>query len=258
LGSIAARWFQIRLAREQYQRAAELYGRLGKKQGQAAVLLNAGLLAANRLGRYAEGLDAFRRAEALFIEMNDVRGQLVCALNIGMTAFLLGDFAEAKVAAQHSLALASEIASPVMQANALANLGAAERELGELAQAIEHMQAGLGIRRSLGQPADLGTDLCDLTLAYLRAQNLELARRTADELLALEATHKSMDRPEYIAWVAAQTYRALGDERRARDLLARAYAVLQERAAAIPDEESRTTFLRSRFNREIITAYEGQ
>jgi len=258
LGSIAARWFQIRLAREQYQRAAALYGRLGKKQGQAAVLLNAGLLAANRLGRYAEGLDAFRRAEALFIEMNDVRGQLVCALNIGMTAFLLGDFAEAKVAAQHSLALASEIASPVMQANALANLGAAERELGELAQAIEHMQAGLAIRRSLGQPADLGTDLCDLTLAYLRAQNLELARRTADELLALEATHKSMDRPEYIAWVAAQTYRALGDERRARDLLARAYAVLQERAAAIPDEESRTTFLRSRFNREIITAYEGQ
>jgi predicted ATPase len=258
LGSIAARWFQIRLARERYQRAAELYGRLGKKQGQAAVLINAGLLAANRLGRYAEGLAQFRQAERIFVELNDRRGQLVCALNLGMTAFFLGDLAEAKSAAQQGLALARQISSPAMEANALANLGAAERELGELTEAIEHMEAGLAIRRSLEQPADLGTDLCDLTLAYLRANALQAAQRTADELLTLYATHKSMDRPEYILWVAAQTRHALGDNLRARDLLAQAYTVLRERATAIPDEESRTSFLQFRFNREILTAYEKQ
>lgn len=259
LGSIAARWFQIRWAREQYQRAAELYGRLGKKQGQAAVLLNAGLLAANRLGRYAEGLEQFRHAEKIFVEMNDVRGLLVCALNIGMTAFFLGDFGKAKAAAQRGLELARQINSPVMQANALANLGAAERELGELAQAIEHMQAGLAIRRSLGQPSDLGTDLCDLALAYLRAGQLEAAHELADELLALYASARdAMVRGEYILWVAAQIYHALGDKARARELLAQAHAALQEKAGTMPDEELRTSFLQYPFNQEIIAAFEAK
>lgn len=97
--------------------------------------------------------------------MNNVRGQLISVLNLGMTAFFVGNFAEAKAAGECGLTLAHAINSPVMEANALANLGAAERELGELPQAIEHRQAGLALRRPLGQPADLGTDLYDLTLA---------------------------------------------------------------------------------------------
>ncbi len=259
LGTIETRLFQIKSARERYRQAATLYGRLGKRQGQAAVLINAGLLAGNRLGRYVEGLDAFRQAEALFVEMNDVRGQLVSALNIGMTAFFLGDFAEAKMAAQRGLELARQMASPVMEANALANLGAAERELGELEQAIEHMQAGLALRRKLGQPSDLGTDLCDLALAYLRAGKLDTARQSAEEMLTLYATvRESMMRSEYMLWVAAQIYHARGDSARARDLLAQAYAVLKEKTATIPDEESRASFMQYPFNREIIAAYEGK
>lgn len=257
LGTIETRLFQIQSARERYRQAATLYDRLGKRQGQAAVLINAGLLAANRLGRYAEGLEQFRQAEMLFVEMNDMRGQLIAALNIGMTAFFLGDFVVAKAAAQRGLELARQMASPVMEANALANLGAAERELGELAQAIEHMQTGLALRRTLGQPSDLGTDLCDLALAYLRASKLDAARESVEEMLALYATaRESMMRAEYMLWVAAQTYRALGDNGRARDLLAQAYAALKEKTAAIPDAESRASFLEYPFNREIIVAIE--
>lgn len=256
LGTIETRLFQIESARERYRQAEDLYHRLGKKQGQAAVLINAGLLAANRLGRYTEGLEQFRRAEKIFVEINDVRGQLVCALNIGMIAFFLGAFAEAKAAAQRGLELARQLNSPMMEANALANLGAAERELGELDQAIADMQAGLAIRRTLGQPSDLGTDLCDLALAYLRAGQLEAARESADEMLALYAiAREAMMRGEYMLWVAAQIYHALGDHARARDLLAQAHALLLEKAAAIPDAESRASFLQYPFNREILAAY---
>lgn len=257
LGTIETRLFQIQSAHERYRQAEDLYRRLGKKQGQAAVLINAGLLAANRLGRYAEGLEQFRQAEKIFVEMNDVRGQLACTLNIGMTAFFLGAFAEAKAAAQRGLALARQMNSPVMEANALANLGAAERELGELDQAIADMQAGLAIRRTLGQPSDLGTDLCDLALAYLRACKLDAAREAANEMLALYATtRETMMRGEYMLWVAAQIYHALGDHARARDLLAQAHTLLLEKAAAIPDAESRASFLQYPFNREILAAYE--
>ncbi len=258
LGTIETRLFQIQSARARYRQAANLYGRLGKKQGQAAVLLNTGLLAANRLGRYTEGLEQFRQAAALFAEMNDVRGQMVSVLNIGMTAFFLGDFAEAKAAAQRGLELADQMASPVMKANALANLGAAERELGELDQAIEHMLVGLALRRSLSQPSDLGTDLCDLALAHLRAGKLEDARQAAEEMLALLASEReSMLRAEYMLWVAAQICHALGEDVRARELLAQAFAELNAKAQTIPDDESRTSFLMYPFNREIIAAYQG-
>lgn len=257
LGTIETRLFQIRSARERYQQAATLYRRLGKRQGQAAVLLNSGLLAANRLGRYMEGLEKFRQAQVLFEAMDDVRGQMISTLNLGMIAFFVGNFAEAKTAGERGLTLAREMNSPVMEANALANLGAAECELGELPQAIAHMQAGLALRRPLGQPADLGTDLCDLTRAYLRTDNLDAAHQAAEEMLALYATAKdSMMRGEYMLWVAAQTYHALGDVERARDLLAQAYRVLMEKTTLIPDEESRASFMQYPFNREIIVSYE--
>lgn len=257
LGTIESRLFQIQAARERYRQAASLYERLGKRQGQAAVLLNAGLLAGNRLGRYAEALKQFRQAESLFVELNDLRGQMVSALNIGMTAFFSGNWAEAKTAAERGLTLARQMSSPVMEANALANLGAAERELGEVDQAIEHMQAGLAIRRSLGQPSDLGTDLCDLALAFLGAGKTDQACQAAKEMLDLYSkAPELMVRAEYMLWVASQTYDALGDKVRAHELLTEAYSTLQSKAAAIPDEESRTSFLAYSFNRQIACAFD--
>lgn len=47
------------------------------------------------------------------------------------------------------------------------------------------------------------------------------------------------------------TYRAAGDGHRARELLDQAYRVLEEKAAAIPDAESRATFFHLPFNREL-------
>jgi hypothetical protein len=73
-----------------------------------------------------------------------------------------------------------------------------------LPQAIAHLEAGLAIRRTLGQPAELGTDLCDLTVAYCRHGNLAAAQRTTTEMLELYAqSEASMMHPQYILWAAA-------------------------------------------------------
>jgi predicted ATPase len=255
LGAIAARQFQIQSAREHYDRARALYAALEKRQGLAAVLINRAVLA-SRLGHYAESLDAYAQAETLFQSLNDLRGQVVSALNTSIVNLFQGDYAAAKSAAQRGMEIARAMHAAVMEANALANLGAAERELGELPDAIAHMCAGLAIRRQLDQPAELGTDLCDLTIAYLRAGDLESARASADEMLALHASAaETMMHPQYILWAAAQTHRALGDTERARTLLAQAHQVFEEKAAAIPDPESRATFAQLPFNRELLDAY---
>ncbi len=259
LAAVAVRRFQILTARQLYADAERLYNALGKRQGQAAVMVNTTMLLVGRLGRYAEGLALIRRAEAIFRELNDVRGQAVCALNEGMITLYLEDYTAGRSASRRGLELARQMNSRLMEANALANLGAAERELGELPQAIAHMEAGLAIRRTLGQPAELGTDLCDLTVAYCRCDNLDAAQRATVEMLELYAQFEaSMMHPQYILWAAAQTYRALGDEARAQDLLKRAADVMRQRAADIPDPESQSSYYDLPFNRQILVAVERQ
>src|SRR5947209_7793785 len=110
----------------------------------------------------------------------------------------------------------------LFEAYALGNLGAAERELGRSERVIAHMEAGLHMRREIGQaPVELATDLCDLTIAYLRAGDLRRAQQTAGEMLdLLSADQEHMTYPQFILWAAAQAYRAVGQAERAGELLA--------------------------------------
>jgi tetratricopeptide (TPR) repeat protein len=256
LGAVSARLFAIQPAREYYAQARTLYADLGKRQGQAGVLVNTGILA-TRLGHYAEGQLAYEQAGEIFKALEDVRGQAVCALNLCMAAYFQSEFVLARDAAAQGLELARQMSSQVMEANALANLGAAERELGHLPEAVAHMEAGLGIRRTLGQVAELGTDLCDLVVAYVRQGSLEAAQRAVAEMLDIYNQHEqAMMHPQYILWAAAQTFRAAGEESRASEYLDRACAVMQARARAIPNDDSRASFLELPFNREIRLACE--
>ncbi len=254
LGTAHARLFQVDAARGHYREAARGYRLLGRRQGQGAVLINAGFLA-NWLGQYAEARSDFHAAETIFQELEDVRGQAISALNLGMVAFYQGDHAAARQAAKRGLAFAGQMGSQVMEANALANLGAAERELGELDLAVEHMQAGIELRRKVGQPAELAVDLCDLAAALLRRGDLAPARHATEEMRALhDAAPDSMMYPQHILWVAAQTALASDDLRRATDLFGRAVATLEAKAAAIPEADSRAAFLELPFNRQIRDA----
>lgn len=255
LAAVAARRYQVLNARQLYAEAERLYNALGKRQGQAAVMVNTTMLLVGRLGRYAEGLALTRRADAIFRELKDVRGQAICALNEGMITLYLEDYTAGRAASRRGLELARQMNSRLMEANALANLGAAERELGDLTAAIEHMEAGLAIRRTLGQPAELGTDLCDLTVAYCRQGRLDAAQRTLTEMLALYAqAEASMMHPQYMLWAAAQTYRALGDEACAQDYLKRAVQVMHQRLADIPEPELQASYYGLPFNRQIVAA----
>ncbi|MBP7688712.1 MAG: AAA family ATPase [Thermoflexales bacterium] len=257
LAAVAARRYQVQTARQLYAEAERGYNALGKRQGQAAVMVNTTMLLVGRLGRYAEGLALTRQADTIFRELKDVRGQAICALNEGMITLYLEDYAAGRAASRRGLDLARQMNSRLMEANALANLGAAERELGELTAAIEHMEEGLAIRRTLGQPAELGTDLCDLTVAYCRQGRLDAAQHTLREMLDVYAqAEASMMHPQYILWAAAQTQRVLGDDACAQDYLKRAVQAMQQRLADIPEPELQASYYELPFNRQIVAASE--
>ncbi len=257
VATVASRLFHVEEARGHYKQAESLYAMLGNRRGQAAVLVNAGMLAAN-LGRYEEAIDATKLAEELFKGLDDPRGQTVSLVNIASHSLRQGDYRVARAAGLRALKLARSTKNRLFEAYALGNLGAAERELGRSEQAIARMEAGLQIRREIGQaPVELATDLCDLTIAYLQAGNLHRAQQTADEMLdLLSADREHMTYPQFILWAAAQTYHALGQGERAGELLDWAHQVLLEKIAAIPDPESRETFAQLPYNRELTAACE--
>ncbi len=121
------------------------------------------------------------------------------------------------------------------------------------------MEEGLAIRRTLGQLAELGTDLCDLTVAYCRQGHLDAAQRTLREMLDVYAqAEASMMHPQYILWAAAQTQRALGDAAGAQDYLKRAVQAMQQRLADIPEPELQASYYELPFNRQIVAASERQ
>jgi len=254
LGGTAARLFQVQEAREHYTQAAALHTVLGNRQGTAIVLVNESSLF-GYLGHLEEAIAKAARAAVLFESLGDLRGQTISAICMAWYTLQTGNFLAAREVATQALAFAHELKSPVYEAYALANLGAAERDLGQLSVAISHMETGIALRRSLDQPVELATDLCDLTIAYVRQGNLTAAQQTTTEMLGLLAADlEHMTYPQYMLWAAAQTYRALGESEQAHDLLTQANTALQAKAAAIPDLESRTAFFQVSFNRDVLLA----
>jgi tetratricopeptide (TPR) repeat protein len=253
LAAIAGRLFQVEEARRHYARAAALYEQVGKRQGQAAVMLNAGMLAGN-LGRYGDAEDMFQQAEDLFRSMDDRRGMATAVLNRSAMAIYQQHFATAEEMALRSLELARVIGNPLVEAAALGNVGDAALNLGALDLAIRHLEEALAVRRRLGLPPDESAgDLSLLTLAYLRAGRLQEARRKAEELLEMYGqAGESLPHPQQVLWTVAQVLHAAGDTQRSAQLLRQAHRLLRDKAAAIPDPESRAAFLDLPFNRDLL------
>ena len=253
----AARLTHLAEAKAHYRVAERLYRELERPQGLAAVSLNRGVLDL-RLGDHAAAAERLERAEQLFAQLGDRRGETLCVLN-GSSALLYGRRHEdARRAALRALALTRGAGNDLLAASALSNLGDAERHLGARDGAIEHLCQALAIERRLGRDASCANALCELALAYLEEGRLDQASAAADELLALlEKRDDELLHPQQVAWVAARVRHAQGEEAAARTLARRAGERLRTMAEAIDEETARAAFLEMELNREITEAADG-
>jgi DNA-binding SARP family transcriptional activator/predicted ATPase len=253
LGNIAGRRFSVGAAVTMYASATAIYDALNKPLGQAIVLLNTGLLYL-KIGEHAQALGALKRARSVFAELNDLRGLTVCALNLGMAAYLRGRFGAALRISQKAVALAHRLGSAQLECTALGNVGAAERELGQSVASVAHSEAALDMRRRIA-PMDIGSDLADMGLTYLRAGDLRAACAIAQEIEALPAPAlESVMFPQNVLWSAAQIYAAAQLREPYARALQRAIAMRDERCAKIPEGPWRDTYRLLFFNRELYEA----
>jgi len=258
LGMASARRFEIVAAREWYASAQRLYAGLGKKQGQAATLLNSALLEF-MIGFVQRSMALSAEAQRLFAELEDMRGALVSVLNVGMAHYGAAEYAQAATSARRAIDLAKKIGSANLEAAALGNLGAAERELGELPAAIDHLQASLELRRRAGAHQDSTLDRAELAIAYARAGKKQAAREAADQLMALDPrSYELTFAPQMVPWAASLAYGAAGSSKLAKEALGRARVMLETRMALLPDAETRAAYEAVWFNRELLAALKGR
>ena len=250
--AVTAVWLdQYMLALREFDAAVAIYEALGHKRGLATSYANRTLLLM-RVGLFTEALESIERSNRLFDKVRERRTIAVNQVNASFVNLHLGRAGEAKALATSALQITREIAYPVFEAAALANLGNAERMLGEIDDAIDHMEAGLSIRRSIQEPCDFADDLADLTLAYLDGGRNEEALRTASELFAIgSASSDGSFWPHYVWWAAAQGLAAGGAEHEASEAAARARSELNAFIERITDDRTRVAFLNIPINATI-------
>jgi predicted ATPase/DNA-binding SARP family transcriptional activator len=242
LAAAASRLDDFGMALREFDLTLETYESIGHKRGVALTHTNRTALLM-RLGLFDEALISIQRSNALLETVREQRMVACNHVNASFVKLQLGDPHAAKAAAELALPMTREIGFPVFEAAALANLGNAERALGNYAVAIEHMQAGIAIRRNVQEPRDFVDDLADLIFAYVQAGRCTEAAGTARELLALgEDVFAGAFWSHYIWWAIAHGLQSEGAEDEARDAKRRARAQLARFADRIDDPSTRAIF----------------
>ncbi len=252
--AVTAAWLaDYETSLREFDLALQAYESIGNKRGLAVTHTNRAL-PLMRLGLLREALTSIERSNAYFETVQEARTVVANQVNASFVTLQLGDAATAKTFASAALATAQEISYPVFEAAALANLGNAERALGELDAAIEHMNAGISIRRPIQEARDFVDDLADLTLAYVGAERIDDALATARELKQLaESNLAGAFWPHYVWWAIARGLATAGAQAEAAAAATRARTELKAFADSITDLKTRRAFLAVPIN-ERITA----
>lgn len=253
---VAATWrFDVARARAALAEAERLFTHLDDKAYVVRTLTVRGNLAL-KVGRLDEAVAAHREVERLAAAIGYEAMKAIGAINAAYAAAVLGDLDEAYRAAKRGVRLSAGMRAPHLISQALTNLAIAERERGQLEAATEHLEAGLSHAREIAaDPVTLASTLSQLAETYRRAGRGADARRVAAEMLGI-LDDANVSYPQFPWWVAAQSYRG-ADPARAAECLRRAHELLRQRADAIPDAESRRSFLAISFNRELLAEYES-
>jgi hypothetical protein len=119
------------------------------------------------------------------------------------------------------------------------------------------METSLQRRRTIGSSMSVGLAAARLAVWQLLNGDPDAARSLVEGMLRSEETIRIGNPwPQNCYWAAAQVYRAWGEPRRARELLARAYAMTRERADKCPDARLRATYLALQWNRDIVASHD--
>ncbi|MBN1180220.1 MAG: DUF2791 family P-loop domain-containing protein, partial [Anaerolineae bacterium] len=254
-GALHYRMGEYVAAQEQYRQALSDSQSIGWRYGQAFALNSLGNNAFE-LGDYHTAQTHHEQALAMGREIGHREGIALSLDTLGLIYTMQGDYAHALTYGQGAMALQREIEDTYSLGYTLNHLGLAWLGLGEVEQAEAAFGEALRLRRDLGQTAAALDDLGGLARAALLRDALPQAQAYVEEVLAAlqEQSVEGVEFPVLVYLTGCCVLRAAGEEERAREALAAARRLVEERAAAIHDAALRAQFLENGpFNRDMLT-----
>lgn len=246
-----------------YGRGAELYREqlafersVGLEANIAVSLGNLGQ-ALYLLGQYAEALDCLEEALPL-MENTENRINYGTFLQIvGHIHRLLGDLDQAAAQLQQAVALGRQHGSWYLEANASRMLGDVYRVQGRLEAAAQAYEQSRALRADRQDTSRLRQSQIGLAQVALAQGDVAAAREWVTAVLSDDAWQGVTD-PHLILFACYEVLQALGDAQ-AGPLLARAHAILLERAERISDAQQRESYLHAvPHHQAILTAWQAQ
>ncbi len=245
-------------SRDYYEQCLEATRKIGDRSGEGLVLGNLSFVAGIR-GEYEKARDFVTGQLRIAREVGDRNSEMYGWINLSGYLRGLEDFKAAQEAAENGLKIGLEVGDRSGQAWALTNLGHAHLESGERAQAEADYREALAIRRDLEQPALASEPLAGLARLTLIGDDSNLARGYVQEILAhLDGggTLEGTDDPLRVYLTCFNLLQKMG-EARAGEVLEKAYRLLQQNAASIPEPDVREMYLKQiPHHREILEAWE--
>jgi tetratricopeptide (TPR) repeat protein len=244
--------------RRYYEQALAIAHEIGDRRGEYSLASNLGY-EAFRQGDYAGALAYYRLALAGFRQVEAPMSEATTLSNIGLVALAQGDDAGALNSYRRAMAIVDEIGNRWLKGYVLTGLGEALGRLGQPEEATASLQQAIKLRQELGQlPLEIESRAGLARVALARGASTE-AQREVDKVLAYLDSGQDLTGTEVPFLIHLTCIRVLqaNQDPRAGEVAQRAYHLLQERAASIPDETTRRDFLEKvPWHREIAQAGE--
>jgi predicted ATPase/class 3 adenylate cyclase len=258
LGLVAGYQGDFKSALDYYEQSLAISRQIGMRSGEGIALGNLGWVAGT-LGEYSKAREYTLQQLRIARESGDLFSEIYAQINLSAFTGALGEFHPSLQAAEEGLRLSRQSGECMAEAWALTYLGHSRFCLGELAGAAEAYQSALDIRLSQDQPLLATEPAAGLARVALASDDLPGAQQHLQLVLDYLDAGKTLDGTDEPLRVYLTCYLVLqaGGDPRAKTLLETAHTLLQARAANIPAQPARDSFLENiEYNRAILSAWQ--
>ncbi len=231
-------------AKESGEEALIITQMIGSRHNEARILNNLGAIY-HTLGDLDHAQTLHQQALTLAETLQDRLEESSAASNLALVLHDMGQDRQAREVAEHALAIDREIGDRLGQGYSLTAVAKAREGLGDFDLAQAAYQEAVAIRRDIGQAACAIDNQADLARLALKRQEIAVARRLAEEVLAWIDT-KGIDGLEYPLddlLICAQTLAKSDQPAQARGAIEKAHALLLEQSQKISEDALRIAYL---------------
>jgi len=258
LGMVTGYQGNFQSAQNYYEQALKIARETGARKQEAMNLANLGWVS-GQLGEYHQAITYTEENIRIARKIGDPYNETYGLINLSSYAGAIGDQVLALGAATQAQKLARQIGNRSAEAWALTSLGHSYLASKNFEQARNAYQGALLIRRECNQPLLATEPEAGLSRVLLAQGDIEAADQHIRTILPVINTNLSLDGTDDPIRVYLACYLVLNakNDDKAGDIIKAARDLIQSRAAKIPDEGRRKSFLENiPHHREIRIAWE--